>query len=160
MRPATIAEAPGSAGCAPVLFGKRGEPQRPSAFTAMGRRRVRWRNVARLACLLAAGALLAKHGPEAPAPRPATPRRELAPAPRLADVPRLWQPKRRKRRALKGKRPGLGPYTVHYLGRSPPRPEPQTPSPQSAEVGQAGRMERSAPRSTPTSGEFTPDPGP
>ena len=65
----------------------------------MGGRRVRWGKVGRVACLLAAGALIATHGEEGSAPRP--PRAPVG-LPRLADVPRLWWPKARKRRALKG----------------------------------------------------------
>src|SRR5215207_2249178 len=166
-----------------ATIAKRGEPQWGSAFTGMGRRRVRWRNVARLAALLAAGALIATHGSEAPAPAPPPPSPTVA-LPRLADVPRLWQPKRVKRRALK-----RGPVRVFGLydrkGREPPRRHgPPTPSPQPGPGGHKSAPERSAAPeptapepsaapeptapersaapepSAPTSGEFTPDPGP
>src|SRR5215207_10364608 len=100
----------------------------------MGRRRVRWRNVARLALLLAAGLLIATYRAEpddrSRVPRPALPRAARLDVPRLADVPRLWRPKPAERRALKSKRPGLGVRDTHYSGRLPERPKPQTPPPQ------------------------------
>src|SRR5512132_2265447 len=77
----------------------------------MGRRRVRWRNVGRVACLSAAGALSLTRPPEPPRepPRPAAPpARSLAAPPkaqrlpRLRDIPRLVLPRPRKRRASKG----------------------------------------------------------
>jgi len=53
--------------------------------------------VARLACLLAAGALIARQGGEEPAPPRAAPR-PARPELRLDEVPRLWRSKRRERR--------------------------------------------------------------
>src|SRR4051812_41759334 len=88
----------------------------------MAGRRVRWRNVARVACLAAAGVLIATHGPDRqrparPAPpRPAAPRAAGAPPPvppvvrlpPLRDIPRLVLPRPRERRALKGEDSGGG----------------------------------------------------
>src|SRR5215217_3498577 len=159
MRRATIAEAAGSAGCAPLLFGKqparpgahrccsgssrlgrvrtaavrdRGEPLSAGAFTSMGRRRVRWRNVARLAWLVAAGVLIATHASGGRPPRPQTPPPQAAELPQLAGVPRLWHAQRVKRRASRRDRPRLATHTVHYRGRSPSRRWPRDPSPRSA----------------------------
>jgi hypothetical protein len=134
-----------------LLYGKRGEPPRGSAFTGMGRRRVRWRNVGRVACLLAAGAVIATHGDEAPAPGPS---RRLTPValPRLADVPQLRMPRPRKRRVSKGgSNRGVPSVDRDIRGES-------TKVPRTAD-GQLPAVEGSA-APAPTTGEFTPDPGP
>src|SRR4051794_26748685 len=111
MRRATIAKAGRTAG--------------PFAFTGMARRRVRWRNVGRVACLLAAGVLIATHdGTEAPTRDP--PPARLPPRspvvrrlPRLRDIPRLVLPRPRERRALKAVRSGGrgGPRSVRRVLR-------------------------------------------
>src|SRR4051794_7980364 len=108
-----------------ATIAKAGRTAAPFGFTDMARRRVRWRNVGRVACLAAAGVLIATHGRQQPAeaPRrlaraaPAAPTAPTAPAvpparpelrrlPRLRDIPRLVLPRPRERRALKGGEPG------------------------------------------------------
>src|ERR687896_30227 len=123
----------------------------------MGGRQVRWGNVARLACLAAAGALIASYRP---AEREATPARTaprpVVELPRLADVPRLWRPRPRERRASRederGRKGGAPQSTRVLRGQVPEHP----PSPPSGAGGQAQPNERSAPRPAPpppTSGE-------
>src|ERR671910_1556757 len=65
--------------------------------------RVRWGNVGRVLCLAAAGVLIAIGPPEGRPPPSPPPDGAL---PRLADVPRLLQPRPRERRALKGGKSG------------------------------------------------------
>src|SRR4051812_3747490 len=159
MRRATIAKAGRTAGS----FG----------FTGMARRRVRWWNVGRLACLAAAGVLIATHQSEPSAPEPHVVRAQGLP--RLRDVPRLLLPRPRQRRALKGGKPRrkrgvrriMRPYDAQdgkppsqASGEVPVRAPP--PSPQPGPVGQAAPPERSAPAPAPApaTGEFTPDPAP
>src|SRR5215207_8105771 len=150
----------------------------------MARRRVRWRNVARVACLVGAGALFATNPrePRPVAPAPVLPPRPDAPLPpemrrlpRLRDIPRLVVPQPRKRRSSKGghsdERRRAWSLTPEYPAKStkgPRRPGPPRPSPQPGAVGEPTSEERSAPppeRSPPAAqppptGEFTPDPGP
>jgi len=67
----------------------------------MARRRVRWRNVGRVACLAAAGVLIATHGRSDPArpppggPAAPPPAPEAQRLPRLRDIPRLVLPRPR-----------------------------------------------------------------
>src|SRR5215210_5623629 len=90
-----------------ATIAKAGRTPAPLRFTGMARRRVRWRNVGRVVCLAAAGVLIATHGRSdtarppvrASAPPPAAPRVQRPP--RVRDIPRLVQPRPRKRRALK-----------------------------------------------------------
>jgi hypothetical protein len=108
MRPATIAKAGRTAA-------------RMRLSPAMGRRRVRWRNVGRVACLAGAAVLIATHGSErrtpapqpptaAPGPRPTIPgQRRVQRLARLRDIPRLVLPPARGRRAVRpGERDGKG----------------------------------------------------
>src|SRR3954447_23632397 len=95
-----------------ATIAKAGRTAAPFAFTSMATRRVRWRNVGRVACLAAAGVLIATHkAPRAPRPAAPPPARPSAAAepqrlPRVRDIPRLVLPRPRKRRALKGGDPG------------------------------------------------------
>src|SRR4051812_1472361 len=153
-----------------ATMAKAGRTAAGSAFTGMARRRGRWRNVARVACLAAAGVLIATHDGQRPAAPPAA--RHALPLPPLGGVPRLVLPRPRQRRALKGGNSGRGRgvsrinRVIHGQGGKPPsgagggravRPPP--PSPPTGGVGQPAPAERSAP-APPTTGEFTPDPAP
>src|SRR3954464_14665343 len=97
-----------------ATIAKAGRTAAPFAFTGMARRRVRWRNVGRVACLAAAGVLIATHGRQQPAEAPRRLARaapgaaapELRRLPRVRDIPRLVLPRPRERRALKGGEPG------------------------------------------------------
>src|SRR5215208_1012193 len=143
----------------------------------MGRRRVRWRNVGRVACLAAAAALILTHRSEprpaapvpatsSPRPRPAVRAPEVRPLPRLHDIPRLRLPRPRRRRASKerdsdgkgGPRTVVRPYDAKVTkGARPARNSPPSPPPGGA--GQLETNERSAlPPMPPSTGEFTPDP--
>src|SRR5215216_5518596 len=82
-----------------ATIAKAGRTAAPFGFTGMARRRVRWRNVGRVACLAAAGVLIATHGRE-PLPEPPAP--EVQRLPPLRDIPRLVLPRPRKRRSVKG----------------------------------------------------------
>src|ERR671910_247753 len=125
--------------------------------------RVRWGNVGRVLCLAAAGVLIAIGPPEGRPPPSPPPDGAL---PRLADVPRLLQPRPRERRALKGGASAgrEGPPEVSRALRGqrtevPALPSPTPPSPPPDPAVQSPPPERSAP-APPTSGEFTPDPAP
>src|SRR5829696_9495434 len=170
MRPATIAEAPGSAGCAPSPFEEPGRTQWGSAFTGMGRRRVRWANVGGLTALAGAAALIATHGRGMPTPpsSPRPPAPDVQPLPRLGDIPRLVLPRPRRTPALR-----RGPIAINRGMRGeerehPADARPSAPSSQSSPDGQPAAREPSAapPEPSarapeqPTTGEFTPDPGP
>src|SRR4051794_23933992 len=166
-----------------ATIAKAGRTAAPFGFTDMARRRVRWRNVGRVACLAAAGVLIATHGrqPPAEAPRrlaraaPAAAAPELRRLPRLRDIPRLVLPRPRERRALKGGEPGRrgGVRRVnHRMGAQDGKPpgraggegaaggdravQAPPPSPPPSGAGQPATIERSAP----TTGEFTPDRAP
>src|SRR5215208_7681561 len=117
----------------------------------MALRRVRWRNVGRVACLAAAGVLIATHEPQGPpAPPPPARPRLRAPArvvqrlPRLRDLPRLVVPRPRERRALKRAGSGrkAGPSGVRRrmdaeVRKAPENAGPTPPSPS----GGAGQPE-------------------
>src|SRR5215210_6167869 len=146
-----------------ATIAKAGRTPAPFAFTGMARRRVRWRNVGRVACLAAAGVLIATHGrhPPADTPRrlartpPAAP--EVQRLPRLRDIPRLVLPRPRKRRAMKGGDPGrsrgvrriMRPYDAQD-GKHPSPPDGERadqappPSPPPGGAGQRAAEERSA----------------
>src|SRR5829696_2017193 len=113
MRPATIAEAPGSAGCAPSPFEEPARTQWGSAFTGMGRRRVRWANVGGLTALAGAAALIATHGRGMP-PAP-----DVQPLPRLGDIPRLVLPRPRRTPASR-----RGPIAINRGMRGEEREHP------------------------------------
>src|SRR5215213_4905142 len=185
MRPATLAEAPGSAGRAGP-FAEQGRTAVAEWLSgSMGRRRVRWANVGGLAALAGAAALIATGGSEPPAPPtgprplspPRPPAREPQQLPRLRDIPRLVRPRPRERRALR-RGPRRGPPSVirDIRGEETAHPGNRDPSPQTGRAGQPGAAERrapapvrriaapggSAPAPPPPSpvAEFTPDPGP
>src|SRR3954454_17722968 len=129
-----------------ATIAKAGRTAAPFGFTGMARRRVRWRNVGRVACLAAAGVLIATHGSERPAtPQPARHTQRLPP---LRDIPRLVLPRPRERRALKGGNSG-GKRKVRPISRvlhgqdgKPPSsaggagaPQAPPPSPPASAVG-------------------------
>src|SRR5918912_672779 len=103
-----------------ATIAKAGRTAAPSAFTGMAGRRVRWRNVGRVACLAAAGVLIATHGEDRPAPPRPPPRMQRPPPP---PPPPPGGAEQRKGGERAARPPATGEFTPD------PGPSPAAPAP-------------------------------